>query len=156
MKSRRAQIQMMETIAILLIFFVIIVIGFIFFIRMASYGQGEKITKAQELESIRVSQAISFLPELQCSSKNIIKDNCFDKYKLNAFAGSTNDEIYYPLFYYSNITVEETYPNNNTWVLYERVRNGTYYTTFIPILLYNATDRTYSFGSLNVKYYTIG
>ena len=77
MKSKKAQIQMMETIAVLLIFFVILIIGFIFYIRTAGFGQAQKVTKDQELQSIRVSQAISFLPELQCSSKNIIKDNCF-------------------------------------------------------------------------------
>ena len=147
---------MMETIAIMLIFFVIIVIGFTFYIRTSGFSQGQKIAKVQELESIKVSQAISFLPELQCSSKNIIKDNCFDMYKLSAFMNLPDkNNVYYPFFYYSNITVREIYPSTKEWNIYNRTRSGSSYKTLIPILLYNATERTNSFGILEIKYYTV-
>ncbi len=147
---------MMETIAIMLIFFVIIVIGFTFYIKTSGYSQGQKIAKVQELESIRVSQAISFLPELQCSSKNIVKDNCFDMHKLNAFINLPNkNNVYYPFFYYSDITVSEIYPSNKEWSVYNRTRSGSSYKTSIPILLYNATTRSNAFGILDVKYYTV-
>lgn len=156
--NRNAQIQMMETIAILIIFFVLIIISFVFFMKTSSLGQEQKITKNQELESIRVSQAISFLPELQCSSKNILKDNCFDKYKLNAFQNLPNkNKTYYPLFYFSDISVKEIYPfSGSKWSLYNLSIDGTSYMTSIPILLYNATSRTNSFGILNIKYYARG
>ncbi|TKJ17385.1 hypothetical protein CEE44_02520 [Candidatus Woesearchaeota archaeon B3_Woes] len=154
--KKKSQIQMMETIAIMLIFFVIIVIGFTFYIRTSGFSQGQKIAKIQELESIKVSQAISFLPELQCSSKNIIKDNCFDMYKLSAFMTLPDkNNVYYPFFYYSDITVKEIYPSNKEWNIYNRTRSGSVYKTSIPILLYNATTRTNSFGMLEIKYYTV-
>ncbi len=148
---------MMETVAILVIFFVLVIIGFMFYMKTTGYNQEQKISKRQELDSIRVSQVISFLPELQCASKNIVKDNCFDKYKLNAFENDLTNkyEVYYPFFYYSDIYVKEMYPKNKEWNLYNKTTNGTVYTTVIPILLYNATTRTNSFGILNVKYYTI-
>ena len=156
--KRKAQIRIMETIAILLIFFVLLVLGFVFFMRTASFTQEGKITKNQELQSIRVSQAISFLPELQCSSKNIITENCFDKYKLEVVknnGGFSSD--YYPLFYFSNITVEEIYPSSATqkWHLYERPSNGTFYRTIVPILIEDASERTKSFALLTVDYYPI-
>ena len=154
--KKKSQIQMMETIAIMLIFFVIIVIGFTFYIKTSGFSQGQKITKIQELEYIKVSQAISFLPELQCSSKNIIKDNCFDMFKLSAFINLPDkNNVYYPFLYYSDITVSEIYPSTKSWNIYNRTRNSTSYKTTIPILLYNATERTNSFGILNIKYYTI-
>ena len=126
------------------------------YLRISSSGQEEKLAKNQELESIRVSQAISFLPELQCASKNILKENCFDKYKLEAFATlEDKDNLYYPFFYYSEITVEEIYPYTGKWILYNRTRNGTFYVTSIPILIYNATTKLNAFGVLDVKYYPI-
>ena len=160
--SKKSQVRMMETIAILLVFFVIVVIGFMFYIKTASIGQSSKITKIQELESIRISQAISFLPELQCSSKNIIKDNCFDKLKLDVFQTddfqsmdgfSTN---YYNMFYFSTIVVNETYPStSNSWVLYDRpIEKAPFFVTSIPILIYDPVERINAFGLLNVKHYT--
>jgi ABC-type glycerol-3-phosphate transport system permease component len=156
MNNKKAQIQIMETIAIMLIFFVLVVIGFLFFLRTSTYKQAETVTKIQELESIRVSQTISFFPELQCSSKNIVQDNCFDRLKLNAFSdNSFNKDTYYQFFYYSNITVTEYYPSKNTWNLYQKVANGTSYKTFVPILIYNPINRTNSFGVLTVQSYEI-
>jgi hypothetical protein len=158
--NKKAQIRMMETIAILLIFFVIVIIAFMFYIKTASVGQSSKITKIQELESIRISQAISFLPELQCSSKNIIKDNCFDKLKMVAFESLNSepgfDAMYYDMFYFSTITVNETYPDtSNSWELYDReLADSPYFVTSIPILLYDPVQRTNAFGLLNVKHYT--
>ena len=141
----------------MLIFFVLVIIGFAFYLKTLSFTQSEKTVKGQELESIRVSQAISFLPELQCSSKNIIKDNCFDRLKLEAFRGFDDNtkNKYYPFFYYSNITVTEFYPYQTTWNLYQKAANGTSYKTFVPILIYNPVNRTNSFGILTVQSYAI-
>jgi hypothetical protein len=157
MRSKKSQIQIMETIAILLIFFLLIVIAFTFYLRTASFTQTQKAAKSQELESIRVSQAISFLPELQCSSKNIIEENCFDYYKLNAFeANLDKNEVYYPFFYFSDIIVKEIYPSTlKEWLLYSRTKAGTSFKTSIPILIYNPISKTRSFGVLEVNYYPI-
>ena len=153
--KNKAQVQIMDTISIMLIFFIIIVIGFLFYLRVSSSSQIDKLSKAQELESIRVSQTISFLPELQCSSKNIVKDNCFDKYKLDMFKmfGTAKKDQYYPFFYYSNITINEIYPNSGNWNIYSKIGNGTSYKTFIPILLYNPITKTNAFGILTVQSY---
>ena len=124
-----------------------------FYIKTASVGQSSKITKIQELESIRISQAISFLPELQCSSKNIIDENCFDKFKLNHFDGS-DKEFYYPFFYFSEISVNQIYPTGDNWVLYNKTLNTTSYKTTIPILLRDPVEKTDSFGLLIINYYT--
>ena len=158
MKNKRAQIQMMETMAVLLIFFVLIVLGFSFYMRVVSFGQSEKTSKDQELVSIRVSQLISFLPELQCSSKNIVKDNCFDRYKLDAFDLLADEKIYFPFFYYSTILVDEIYPSDTKkWVIYNYTGNySSAYRSISPVLLYDPVSRSNSFGILNVTYYTVG
>ena len=155
MKYKKSQIRMMETISILLIFFVLIVLAFTFYLKTSTFTQDEKVTKDQELQSIRVSQTVSFLPELQCSSKNIISENCFDRYKLDIINNSNFDDTYYPLFYYSRITINETYPGSSSWKLYERTRDSTSYKTTMPVLIYNPIERINSFGLLNVEYFTI-
>jgi hypothetical protein len=115
----------------------------------------------QELESIRVSQTISYLPELQCSSKNIVEDNCFDIYKLNAFLEMKNNETnfnqtYYPFFYYSNITVQKVYPGTQqSWNIYNKVGKGGSFKTLIPILIYDPTTDKNSFGVLTVQSYNV-
>jgi len=153
--KKKAQIQIMETIAILLIFFVLVVIGFVFFMRTASYGHEQEITKNQELESIRVSQTVSSLPELQCSSKNIIEENCFDELKLDAFKDLENKEqMYYPFFYNSKIIVRDYSEESTSWILYDKTTEGSSYKTIMPILIKNPQNRNYAFGILDVTYYT--
>jgi hypothetical protein len=157
MKNKKAQVHMMETIAVLLIFFVIIIISFSFYIKTTTYRLDQKTTKSQELESIRVSQTISFLPELQCSSKNIVTDNCFDKFKLNAFESldeSNKAMTYYPLLFYSTITIREIFPQTLNWTLYNKTRGSSSYLTSIPVLLYNPLTKKNAFGLLDVRYYT--
>lgn len=149
----------METIAIMLIFFILLVLGFVFYLKIASYGQVGKVAKVQELESIRVSQMISFFPELQCSNKNIIDENCFDKYKVMSFAvldNQTKDSVYYPFFYYSTIQVTQIYPNGSSWVLYNKTRNSTSYRTIVPVNLLDPLTKTKSFGIMTVQSYTQG
>ncbi len=155
MKNKHAQVMMMETIAILFIFFVLLIIGFMFYARISQGTALKRIEKINELDSIRVSQVVSFLPDFQCASRNIITDNCFDKYKLEAFKEINDvEDIYYPFFYYSTININEVYPDDsNTWEIYNKPGNGSSSKTFIPISLYDPIDKKYSFGILEVIYY---
>jgi hypothetical protein len=156
---KKSQIRMGETIAVLIIFFFLLVFGAIFYFQV----QKSKIyTNNQEQiyqESIKISQGVSYLPELQCSHQNIIDDNCFDLYKLNIAAKHINNNrnFYFPLFGNSNVTIEEIYPSQKKWVIYENVLPSSVagrIPTYIPISLYNATKRSYSFGVLTVIYYS--
>jgi len=145
-----------ETIAVLIIFFFLLVMGVVFYVNV----QKNKIYTNQEeffaQDSIKISQLVSYLPELQCSSENIIKDNCYDLLKVTSASSTiqSNPMYYYPFFKYSLITIEELYPGNSSWVLYNFSNNQTaIIPTQMPISLYDPTSKSYSFGVLYIGYY---
>ena len=154
--NRKAQIRMGETIAVLIIFFFLLILGAIFFLNVQKGKMSVETLKYVAQEGIKISQVISSFPELQCASNNIIEDNCFDIFKLNISAGNviTNTQYYYSLFRYSEIVVEEIFPTKRIWSIYNNTLNTSVPTyTWIPVLLYNATSKQNSFGVLSVAYY---
>ena len=61
---------------------------------------------------------------------------------------------YFSVFEYSTITVKEIYPDNLTYVLYDRPQtNSGFSLTHVPVLLYDSLSDKYSFGVLEVKVY---
>jgi len=151
---------MAETIAVLFIFFLMIGFGFIFYARIQRTSMQETTSNNLDLESIEVTQRVSFLPELQCSSKNVISDNCIDLLKLNSLKNRLTPEIqqqmYFDVFKYSNITIIQLYPlPEKRWTLYENIKvDSPSVFTPVPISLYNATAKTYAFGVLEVRFYS--
>lgn len=151
---------MAETIAILFVFSLMIGFGFIFYAKIQRTSLKETASKNLDLASIEVTQRVSFLPELQCSSKNVITDNCIDVLKLNALKNRlTPDlqaELYFDMLKYSNVTIIQIYPGEEKrWILYENIKEGASFVfTPVPISLYNATTKKYSFGILEVRYYS--
>lgn len=149
---------MMETIAILFIFFLLVFVGLIFFTNIAKSNVSEKLEKFQELSQIQTAQIVSSLPELQCSQENIVKENCIDLLKLQAASSiiPANMNDYFDLFGFSKITVQQIFPNTQNRILYEKV--PTEYTskvpTFFPISLYDPKDENHYFGVLNIEVYS--
>jgi len=157
---KKSQIQIGETIAILFIFFLLIVLVFGFYSSIQKSSFGRKNIEVNELRSVEITQRISFLPEIQCSKDNIIIDNCFDLLKLEALMGifekniSLRDDLYYDKLGYSSITIKKIYPEENTWILYENpLANSSNIFTPVPISLYDAKTKKYFFAILNITYY---
>src|SRR3989338_7745702 len=150
MNRKTAQIQMMETIAVLFIFFILVVIGFVFYAKILKGNLEQQKEESAQLNAIEVAQRASSLPELQCSEGNIVSDNCIDLLKLEAASQimQQNDIYYYDRLLFSKITVNEIYPNSNEWALYARPLDEFYskITTNIPILLFNPIENKNSFG----------
>ncbi len=133
-KSRKAQIRMSETIAILFIFFVLVLFGLIFYFKFQQVSLKEK---QQELLAARAMDATLrtiFLPEVQCSNAEAEpEDNCLDVLKLR-HAGEIiqvhASEYYFQLFSFADITVYQLYPFSVNYTLYHRektreLENGT-------------------------------
>ncbi len=160
--KRKSQIQIGETIAVLVIFFILLVTGFIFYVRVIKGNIAIEIEESRQLKAIEIAQRASFLPEIQCSEENIVTDNCIDIYKLNAAAGIISDPnnkiFYYDRLQFSNITIEEIYPGTQTWTLYDNPLGEGEYTskisTNIPIALFDPTEKKYSFGVMKVNTFT--
>lgn len=147
----------------MLIFFILLVLGFVFYLKIASSGQIGKVNKVQELESIRISQVISFFPELQCSNKNIVDENCFDEYKIESFEALTQTsktKTYFDFLSYSTIQVIQIYPPSTLhpepWILYNNTLNSTSYRTIVPVNILYPLTKTKAFGIMTVQSYTQG
>jgi len=158
---KKSQIRMGESIAILFIFLIFVVLGFGFYAKVQKSGFKSQQEKNIDLFAIETANKASFLPELQCSRKNIVVDNCFDILKIEAFNGivANNPDLvrhYYDVFGFSLITVEEVYPYTQQWVIYNNTLNdSSSIFTPVPISLYDAKSGMYYFGALKVRYYPI-
>jgi len=107
--SKKSQIGMMETILVMLIFFIMLFMGLYYYSSFRGKGiqqEGEELlTQQQEV----LLASISSMPELECNNKN-----CIDATKLIAIKTIINDykSEYIPLFGFKKIEVELLYPKN--------------------------------------------
>ena len=123
-KEKSAQIKMTETIAVLFIFFVLVLFGIIFYYQ---YQKVSLVEKQQELVAARAMDTtlkVLFLPELICTKGEAEpEDNCFDMMKLRNVNKTFKEYLtryYFNLFSYSRIYVTEVYPGNSTFILYDK------------------------------------
>lgn len=158
---RKSQLKMGETIAIMIIFFFLLVFGFSFYSRFQMVSFQAQHRKNLDLRSIQVVQRASFLPELQCSFKNIQVDNCFDILKIQEFDRllASNPSIkadYFDMFESSDIKIRQIYPAGPTYTLYSNPLGNFSFnlSTHVPVSLYNATSKQYGFGVIDINLYS--
>ncbi len=159
--DKKTQIQMGETIAVLFIFFILVLIGFIFYVNVVKNNIEVEREEIRQEEAIKVAQKALFLPELQCSDQNIDTNDCIDRLKLEVSGGeegiiNSNKMYYFDTFGFSRITVENIYPNKESWVLYDNSLDkfSSKITTHFPVVVYNSTSRHNSFGVMKVETFT--
>ena len=156
--SKKSQIQTFETIAVLFIFFILIGIGAIFYVRI--YKSNLEITKYgySQSKSVTIAQRVMFMPELQCSEDKVVKDNCIDILKLEAAKEviNSNEIYYYDLLEFSEINLTQEYPSSASvpkWTIYSRKidKPSSSFLTFVPISIYDPAADTYGFGVLSIE-----
>ncbi len=157
-EPKRSQIQIGETVAVLFVFFVLIVIAFLFYARVMKSNANAEVDEYSQLASISISQRVMFLPEIQCNQDNVEEiSNCVDRLKLEAAQDTMkkNPLYYYDFFQFSEINVSQVYPKGPTYTLYskkmEKFRDK--FVTNVPVSLYDSSARTYSFGVLTIETY---
>lgn len=145
---------MMETAAVLAVFFLLVVFGFVFYSNAIKNDVGLKEEESIQLEAIKVVQRAFFLPELACSDGGRVIDNCIDLMKLEASLDVINgNEIYYfDKFAFSRIVVNEIYPDEKEWVIYDKSLEEYSYksSTNIPVSIFDPLENKNSFGVVNV------
>jgi len=154
-KMKRAQIQIGETIAVLFVFFILIIIGFMFYVKVIKDNIDIEKEEMSQLRSVGISQRIMFLPEIQCSEDNIIIDNCIDILKLD-YAQSImkeNEIYYYDLLEFSDVNVVQIYPGEAKWNIYSRKTEdfSSKFVTNVPVSLYDPASRKHGFGVLTIE-----
>lgn len=165
--KKKSQIKMMETISVLMIFLILLAFVLIFYISFSKASNPKARDEKANLKAIEISQFASYMPELQCSRKNIIEENCFDIEKINVFKDYTENDpdgqkalntIYYDVFEESRVTIHQYYPEGNSWVIYERIPTKTKVESrqvFIPVNLFDPNNGgSFSYGMLNVTVYS--
>jgi len=163
---------MLETIVVLAIFFILVILGFVFYSKMFKSGVETQKDEAIQLNAIEIAQRAATLPELQCSQENVVKDNCVDLQKLNAAGGiggimrnSENEIHYYDMFSFSKITVEKIYPTTHEWTIYDRQfeQNSRtleqeeydyWVTTNIPLTIFDSVENKNDFGVMKIELFS--
>jgi len=158
-KMQKSQIKLGETVAIMFVFFILLIVGAVFYMNIQRSTVAQDITQAYELRAVELAQTISFLPEAQCTESNVVKASCFDLYKLIALskvAGTPlGTNLYSNEFGMTTIRLFMIYPRGGNWTLYSNPKGNftSAPVTHIPIALYNTTVDKYYFGVLEVTTY---
>jgi len=158
MFEKKSQINMLETIVVLMVFIIFILLVISFYVKISetksNLGRDENV----ELDAIKIAQKISYLPELQCSQDNIVAENCIDILKLAGLKDviAENEFYYFDLFSFSKITINEIYPFDGHFILYDRSLDEYSFKTVanIPILLFDPLNNKNTFGVINIEYYS--
>lgn len=153
--STKSQIQIGETIAVLFVFFILIIIGFIFYVKVIKSNIELEKEELSQLKSVGIAQRVMFLPEVQCSADNIIIDNCVDIMKLDPAQSlmKQNEIYYYDLLEYSNVSIVQIYPNEARWNLYSRKTSDfkSKFVTNVPVSIYDPAARKHGFGIMTIE-----
>lgn len=153
--SKRAQIKMFETIGVLVVFMIIVAIGLQFYGRIQQQSLEDMKNKFQQFDSVKMSLLVSHLPELICTSRDIVEGACFDHDKLIIFADHEVDkhDLYVELLGDSVVWVDIVYPVEQTFVIYNGTVGDDYTFTLTPhpVNIYNSSSRTYMMGVLYVQ-----
>jgi len=159
--TRKAQIQINETIIVLFIFILIVIFGVVFFAKFQRVNVESERKSTQDLDLIKVSQIISSLPELSCSEGNVQKDNCYDILKIEVFTKILEDNPEYFVgtqLCYTNITIRQYDPFNDVWpktwyLYYSPLKGADTRKVFVPAILYNKITTTKYFGIVELTWY---
>ena len=163
MKSRRAQIQMGEIIIVMIVFFMLVGFGVIFFTQFAQ-GQAKKTTSEVTLANLaETAKIVSSLPEIHCSYALDEDLSCIDTYRAKVFTDALNSEEY--RLHYSNAFVgyrlklvciyPESCANTQSYTLFDYTGNGQNEVPFIiPVYIYNPVTRLKSYGWLELTQVT--
>ncbi len=164
MRFRKAQIQTLETIAVLFIFFILLAFAMIFFASIQKSKSYSRVSELQKIESMKIAQGAINLPEISASRRGIAGVNTIDITKMTAFSKVVAENfdlrkgIYEEKLGPSKITVMEIYPSDNEWILYDNppLKYKSSFNYFVPVSLYNPLDipsGNYSVGLMRIEYF---
>ena len=151
---------MLETIAVLAAFFILIIIFYWFYSNAAVDVDKEK-GRMRQLETINVMKQVSSLIEVQCSERGIVKDGCIDLLKANAASevmqNAENKELYFDKFGFSRIAIKQIYPEvKDIAVIYDNSLQdySSKDSSNIPVSLYDPIKNKYYFGAITLEIFS--
>ena len=157
---RRGQIQMFETIGVLIVFFFLLVAGAAIYFNIQASSLQKELQKQAQSRSLQAAQRAMFLPELDCSFVSVQRENCFDILKLTAFPEVLDEigpEAYFRMFGFATINVTEIYPEQKSYPLIYDNPPDEYFRAIksrSPVILYDPVLETSAFGLMEVTTYS--
>ncbi len=155
---RKSQIKMGETIAVLIVFFILLLVGMVFYAKFKGDSIERKREEMDIMNTIEIAIKASRLPELQCTTAGIECGNTIDLLKLQALEEIIKYDLignpYYDMFYASEIVIEQVYPTTNSWILYNFSGGKTsVQPVYVPVTIHDVITDEYSFGFIRVGVY---
>ncbi len=164
---KKAQLHMGESIIVLIIFFIIISFGAIFYARISVEKTSQEKAELKTMDAVKIAQQIAKLPELICTNEGITDFDCFDEYKYRSFAivGAlpVHTKYYDTLFPNVKASIVKLYPQEETSITIldttlkdenEQIVATSSSVFFIPVTIYNPIYEQSSFGYLKLEVYT--
>lgn len=171
-KNKRGVMEMAETVGALFVFFILLILGVVFYARSTTVSTEESIAESFTKKSIAVSQVVMNLAELQCSRDNVIIPNCLDYERVKAleklilYQKSTDEDelvlgdkavqYYFDQFSFSTIELHVLFPEElDPIVFYDNppLNQQASSAIFAPISVYHPVEDIRSFGYLKVSLY---
>ncbi|MBS3137038.1 hypothetical protein J4232_01270 [Candidatus Woesearchaeota archaeon] len=175
--TRKSQLKIGETIFVLMIFFILVTIGAVFYVKIQSISAGDEQKKQLELHTLKIAQQVKSLPELICTQAAIEEFDCIDKLKFEAFKSRLEDtsdkskkfkQYYDNIFLNVKISIKEVYPTytasseNSEEVdttiekkdnLFDNMLKNvkSINSMFLPITFYDPITNQYSFGYIRIE-----
>jgi hypothetical protein len=158
---KKAQVHMTETVAVIFIFFVLILFGAIFYTNFQKVAFKEKQQELLAARAIDTTTKTLFLPEFACTNKGAEPEpNCLDMMKVRQIKPLFKkfNQTYFELFSFSKITLKQTYPKPFEIVLYDQIPEKweNKKPTFFVVALKDerVSPRFYGYGHMVVEVYS--
>lgn len=139
MKSK-AQIKMFENVAVMIVFFFLLVLGFRVYYSYQEQALSEELRDILETRTFQLVERLTALPELECSVGSVEIPSCIDLLKSKSLQNyiKKNPEKYFTFFGFSTIEIKPVYGEpiivyNNTPKSYTSMQ-----IRHLPVLLYDA------------------
>ncbi len=156
--SKKAQLQLIETVAVLVIFFILVAIGLTFYSSVVKTGYNREATAQLETTAVEIAKRAGESMEFSCSEDNVPREVCVDEVKLIVAPAylRANATRFFSLFGFSKISVSQLYPPpQKSYVLWNNpLRNASISTVIhFPINIWYPVEQIYTLGEMRVEVY---
>ncbi len=157
---KKAQLKTGETIIVMIIFFILLAGGMIFYAKINTYTSHKKTEETQDLNAIQIEQRIRNLAEIVCTIDASVIFDCYDISKITAIREVIRENsLYYNtvIFLNAKVTVTSVYPSEEIIELYDYGYSET--ATAVepfrtPVTIYDPRDDSYNFGYISIEVYS--
>lgn len=168
-KKKRAQLKIGESILVLVIFFILLTMGLVFYAKVQTHLTKEENDEFNAKRSIDMALAIKFLPELQCTIQATEEFDCIDLAKLSIFSEVLKNKPFYQRYYAqlfpnAKITIKQAFASEGPLIQKEGIllfdnkyvetqQAGSLELLFFPVTLYDPLTDSNSFGFIELEVY---